>query len=125
MTREPKKGLTLPNGNRLGRGQLFLAKGNTMKPNLARDGAAKRLTTPAITHGMVRQSAPSHAYLHGQAVDDEVNDKNFVGKGNVETHPEMFSHPKSNRGDRLRGTHDRDAGNKLLHEAGRLGNPKS
>jgi hypothetical protein len=89
----------------------------------ARNGAAKRLTNPAITHGMSRQTTGDvHPYLHGQSVDDEVNDKNFVGKGNVETYPGMFSHPKSNivGVDRLRGQHDPQLGNAVLKEASRL-----
>jgi hypothetical protein len=75
---------------------------------------------------MVRQSKPSHAFLHGSpaATDDEKLQKNFVGKGSAPVHPGMVTDAKSNRGDRLRGTHDREAGNALLQEAARLGNPK-
>ena len=112
--------ITLPNGNRLAHGQL-ITKGNAMKID-ARNGAAKRLTNPAITHGMVRQSKPSHEFLHGAPAetDDSKLQKNWEGKGNVPTHPGMVTSPKSNAGDRLRGTHNPQEGNAILREAGRL-----
>jgi len=97
-----------------------------MKPNLARDGAAKRLTVPKISPGMVRQTVGDlHPFAHGQALDDTPLQKSWEGRGNVPTHPNMTTEPKSNAGDRLRGTHDRDAGNNILAEAGRLGNSKA
>ncbi len=45
----------------------------TDKPNIAREGAEKKLTTPAIAHGQKRQTAPSHDWLHGAPIDDEPN----------------------------------------------------
>lgn len=135
--RIPKKGLVLANGNRLSQGQLFPKRENTMAdngqraamqramtPNLARDGAPKKITTPEIAHGMTRQTKPSHEFLHGSPIDDEPVQNSWGGKGNVPTHPGMVTQPKSNAGDRLRGTHDREAGNAILQEAARLGNTK-
>jgi hypothetical protein len=149
MTRTPAKGLVLPNGNRLNRGQLFPAKGSTMTDNGQRDamqramqrtpgarantiekdsllhprnGAPKALTNPAIAHGMPRQTKGElHPYLHGQAINDEVDDKVHVGNGNSPTAFGMVTQPKSNAGDRLRGVHEPQLGNVVLNEAMTLG----
>jgi hypothetical protein len=46
--------------------------------NLARDGAEKKLTVPAIVAGQKRQTTGElHGHLHGQAVDDAVPVKTF------------------------------------------------
>lgn len=60
--------------------------------DMARAGAAKRLTDPAPAFGQKRQTKGSlHPYAHGQAVDDEVSDKLHAGK-QVPAHPGMASH---------------------------------
>jgi len=87
--------------------------------NLARDGAAKKLTNPRPVVGHRSRIKPSHEFLHGQAVDDNCPTKKFQDRGNVETHPGM---PAEYSGaDFLRGTHDRQEGNVILKEAGALG----
>ena len=143
IDRTPKKGLVLPNKNRLSQGQLFIAKGNNimsdgsqlaalerlMRPKIGRDGRVQKhaeVNEPAIAFGMKSQTRPGgvHPHLHGQAINDEVDDKLHIGKGNVPTHSGMRTSPKSNAGDRLRGTHDRGVGSRILDEAARLGRPK-
>ncbi len=109
---ERKKGVTLPNANRLSHGFLF-TKGNTMKLD-ARNGAAKRLTNPAITHGMTRQSKPSHEFAHGAPLDTEPLQKNWEGKGNV---PDSFDMRRQTKGEPLSGTD-------VLTAASRLGRSK-
>jgi hypothetical protein len=109
----PAKGWTLPNGNRLNHGQLFLAKGNTLMskqqqqkamlramrrsnqstpgaaPNtatgtIARTGIDKVLPEAPIAHGMKRVTTGDlHPYLHGQAINDEVDDKLHMTGKNV------------------------------------------
>ena len=66
-------------------------KHGQMFHNIARNGRPKTLTAPAPAHGMTRQTKPSHEFLHGQAVNDETLEKNWHGKGNVKTHPGMFT----------------------------------
>jgi hypothetical protein len=40
-------------------------------PPIARSGAKKKLTDPAIAHGMVRQTRGSFGFHHGVTVEDE------------------------------------------------------
>jgi hypothetical protein len=144
--RIPKKGLVLPNGNRLSQGQLFPkreatmagqietmqramnrtpgAAPNTAPEGLARNNVSKVLPTLAIAHGMRDVSAAGHplAFVGGKRpLDDETLEKTWQGKGNVPTHDGMYTHPKSNDGDRLRGKADPEDGRRVLDEAGRLG----
>jgi hypothetical protein len=83
------KGIKLPNGNRLSHGQLFTTtEGNPMDRNqiqrplnssmhrdrVGRDGRIeKRTNIAAPVPGMVRQTKPSHDFLHGSPIDDEPN----------------------------------------------------
>jgi hypothetical protein len=151
MSRTPAKGLVLKNGNRLSQGQLFPAKGNAMSEDnqqaamlhamrrgrsapkdangnaIGRDGRVPKHSTvkdPEIAHGMKhREEKGGHRLLPNakRPLDDEPLEKNWQGKGNVPTHPGMVTQQKSNRDDRLRGTHDPQLGNAILDEASRLG----
>jgi hypothetical protein len=85
-------------------------------PPIAREGAPKRLTVPALATGMVRQTKPSHEFLHGAPLDDEPLQKNWHGKGNVPTHAGMTKQQVSN-------TAGSPKGDAMLQEAGRLGAP--
>jgi hypothetical protein len=141
----PAKGWTLPNGNRLNHGQLFLAKGNTLMskqqqqkamlramrrgtpgaaPNtatgtIARTGIDKVLPEAPIAHGMTRQTKPSHEFLHGQAVDDEVADKLSATGRNVPTAYGM-GRPDRKDGDVLRDKHEPDLGSAILKQGALL-----
>ncbi len=100
-----------------------MAKDSALHP---RNGAAKRLTNPAPAFGMQRQTKGAlHPHLHGRPIDDETADKLCSTGQNVKTHPGMFSHSKSNAGDRLRGKHNSQSGNAILAEAARLGRKPS
>jgi hypothetical protein len=151
-TIEPAKGLTLPNGTRLSRGQLFQPKeGNPMAtdngqraamakamnrttpgatPNsapesIARTGQAKQLPTPATTPGMRNVDGGPLAFVGGKRpLDDEPLQKTYDGKGNVPTAFGM-GRPDRKDGDRLRDTHDPGLGHAVLQEAGRLGDKKA
>lgn len=82
--------------------------------NMARAGAPKKLTTPAITPGMRRTTTGAlHPYLHSRPIDDETADKFSHGK-QVAVHPAMRS--RTSRGV------DGD-GFEHLQKAGRLGAP--
>ena len=121
-----KSGATMANG-------MIAVPGfraNTMEKDSLlhpRRGAPKRQAAPAVAHGMRDVSATGHAlaFVGGKRpLDDEPLEKNWQGKGNVPTHPGMFSHPRSNAGDALRGNHDPEAANAVLREGGNLGNVK-
>lgn len=83
---------------------------------MARDGAPKRLTDPAIAPGMKRATSGGlHPYLHGQAVNDKALEKSWSGKGNVPVHPGMTSKQKAS-------VHPiANDGNAILQEAATLG----
>jgi hypothetical protein len=113
--------MKIPAGT-LANGQIQLHRvGRDAAPGAFRKFGEKSLPSPAPAHGMKRVTSPSHEFLHGQAVNDEALEKNFVGKGNVPTHPGMFT--KSVPDDPHRGSHDPKLGNAILAEAGRLGAP--
>jgi hypothetical protein len=122
--RTPAKGITLANGNRLSQGQLFLRKDDNMQiqrklnsstpEGIARDGAAKKLTTPQPVVGQKRATTDDlHPYLHGQAVDDSVPEKSYSGK-QVPLHPATPSRKE-------RGEHVEGIGSEVLSDAARLG----
>src|SRR6266481_6418215 len=113
--RTPKKGITLPNGNRLSHGQLFPRKEEPMSDDkmqrnamqrlmdrraapkdafgnaIGRDGRVpKRLTDPAPVHGQTRREEKGgHPLLPNakRPLDDEPLQKSWQDKGNVPTHP--------------------------------------
>jgi hypothetical protein len=62
----------------------FLSSNGFFTPHahgdIARAGAPKRLTDPLTVPGQRRQTKPSHAFIGGAALDDEVCDKLHVGK---------------------------------------------
>ena len=101
------------------------SRANTLaadSPLHPRNGAAKRQAAPAITHSMKRASVGKlAAYHHGVALGDEPNVPLKSYQKPVAVHPGMFSHPKSNDGDALRGKHDPEAAGVVLREGGRLG----
>jgi hypothetical protein len=95
--RETKKGIILPNGNRINMGQLFPRKENNMTPQRPlnscsplhpRNGAPKNIVQAPPVAGQRSRTAPSHEYLHGQtAVQDEreLPIKNF--ENSIALHP--------------------------------------
>lgn len=117
----------LPNGAKLVYGQMHLRperQGRSAPEGFGRYDSlpkAHTITEPAISHGMKRQTKPSHEFLHGAPVQDEPPEKHFVGKGNVPTHPGMITTHVTD--DPRRGSHDPQLGNAILQEAGRLGAP--
>jgi hypothetical protein len=76
-------------------------------------GAPKRLATPTAVVGQASRTRPSHAYLHGQAVDDEVCDKRSTGK-QVPVHPGMASRTNGDGPELLRQASD-------MHNLGKMG----
>ena len=144
----PAKGWTLPNGNRLNHGQLFLAKGNTLMnkqqqqkamlramrrsnqstpgaaPNtasgtIARTGFDKVLPEAPTAHGMTRQTKPSHEFLHGAPIDDEPVQKTWDTGKNV---PTAYGQGRPDRkdGDVLRDKHEPDLGSAILKQGALL-----
>jgi len=126
--RETKKGIVFENGNRINYGQLFPKKGTTIMqrklnssqpprdpPNLARDGGAKNIATPAIVPGQVRQTkGQPAAYHHGVTVDDLPN------SGIIKSHEKPIpAHDGMSNG----AKHDPAHGDAVLEEAARLGRP--
>jgi hypothetical protein len=95
---------------------------NSTYENIARSGAAKKLTDPAIKEGMTRQtSGEPHPSLHSQPIDDEVPQKSYVGKEvplNPGTHPSLTK--STQRGNRIDGE-----GSAQLQSAARLGRSKA
>ena len=91
-------------------------KNGAFLPHIARDGAPKKLTTPAPAYGLKRTTQGAlHPFLHGQSVNDETLEKNWSGK-QVPVHPGMGSKSPAHRG--------KDAdGFAILEEAGHLGRP--
>ena len=122
--------IKLKSGATMGNGMIAVpgSRANTLakdSPLHPRNGAAKYQAAPVIAHGMKRATKGElHPYLHGIAVQDEPNTSLKSYQKPVAVHPGMVTNPKSNAGDRLRGTHDREAGNAILQEAARLGNTK-
>jgi hypothetical protein len=85
----------------------------TLKPNIARDGAAKSIVAAPVKPGMTRQtSGDLHPYLHGQTVDDEVPAKSHTSA------PPIHSATPSRA---LRGEHVEGLGSAVLVEASTLG----
>jgi hypothetical protein len=84
-------------------------------PNLARDGAKKLLTDPAIVAGQKRQTTGElAAYHHGVSVDDEPNTtKSYESKTPI--HPGMTARQKAGVDPVA------DSGSEILKAAGRLG----
>jgi hypothetical protein len=77
IDRTPKKGLVLPNGNRLSHGLLFIGASKMQKPLDAssplhpRNGSPKKVAVAPVRAGMrSRQTDTLHPYLHGQTVTD-------------------------------------------------------
>jgi hypothetical protein len=63
-------------------------------PNIARDGAEKKLTTPQPVFGHKRRTEGTlHPHLHGQAQDDAVPVKSYAGKS-VPVHSAMTDNQK-------------------------------
>jgi hypothetical protein len=77
-----------------------------------RNGAPKRLTDTATVPGMVRQTKPSHEFLHGAPVDDEPPEKSYTRETPI--HPATPS--RKDRGEHVAGL-----GNKILADAANLG----
>ena len=93
--------------------------------NIARDGAPKKLTDPEIVKGQVRQTKPSHEFLHGQTtIDDEAPAKSFEGKGAEPLHPGMIKHSDEFLVEPFRGDHERTLGDKVLADADFVKTPK-
>jgi hypothetical protein len=84
--------------------------------DLARAGAKKSLTSPAITHGMVRQTKGTQsAYHHGVAVQDEpMTVKTGCTGKSVPIHNGMRTKTPEARG----ADYGPDHGSKILGDAG-------
>jgi hypothetical protein len=91
--------------------------GQLIKENIARDGAAKRLTTPAITPGMRDVSAKGHplAFVGGKRpLDDAPNDKLCMDGKSAPIHNGMASSTPEFRGT----NYGPDHGSSILATAG-------
>jgi hypothetical protein len=88
---------------------------NSSSPLHPRNGEPKRTAVVATVPGMVRQTKPSHDFLHGQALDDSAPDKAGHSGTNVPIHSGMTAkqvsalHPIA------------DSGSEILREAANLG----
>jgi hypothetical protein len=94
---------------------MIMRNGQIIKSNVARDGTAKKLTTPAPTHGMRNRTAehtlkPSFS----NPLDDETLQKTYEGK-QAPLHPSAKSDPQRAR------EHD---GFEMLQSAARFGRAK-
>jgi hypothetical protein len=98
----------------ISRPSAFPMRHGQMIDNVARNGRPKKLTAPATTLGMKRQTKPSHEFCHGAPLNDEPLQKNWEGK----QVPVTFG-----MGSRTNGANEAD-GFALLQEAGRLGRAK-
>jgi hypothetical protein len=96
---------------------------STFNDQIGRDGRVpKRLTeTQPVPGQKRREETGGHPLLPGakRPLDDEPLEKNFQGRGNVETHPGMVT--KAVPDDKYRGKHDPQEGNRVLAEAANLG----
>jgi hypothetical protein len=100
---------TLPDGSVIAHGQIVR--------NVSRDGAPKRLTDPAITHGMRDVSATGHplAFVGGKRpLDDEPNGKLCIDGKSAPIHNGMNTKTPEHRG----SDYGPDHGSSILATAG-------
>ena len=113
------KSFSVPGGT-LRNGQLIVPGHR----NMAREGSRKAVTVPNFSYGAVRQTKPSHEFLHGAPLNDEVADKLALGH-NVPVHAGMkqsYAGHVMKDGSKL--AYDTPGiGKDVLEEAGRLGQP--
>jgi hypothetical protein len=81
--------------------------------SMARNGAAKKLTTPTITPGMSRQTKGEFGFYHGVTVQDEPLTTKLTGKSSP-IHNGMGSENPEHRGQDFGPDH----GSKILGAAG-------
>jgi hypothetical protein len=112
-------GIKLPSGGVLRHGVLDNTGASLYGANhgnMARTGAPKALTVPAIVAGQTRQAKPSHEFLHGAPLNDEPLQKNWEGNGSVKASWDM----KDANGNGV----DNALAKGILDGAGRLGAPR-
>jgi hypothetical protein len=111
--------IKLKNGATMGNGMIAVPgfRANTMEKDSLlhpRNGAPKRQAAPAIAHGMKRATKGElHPYLHGQAINDEVDDKLHMTGKNV---PLTYG----TKATLAQFADNADLGAKVLKEAGEL-----
>ena len=98
---------------------------NSAMGTIARTGMDKIFADVPTAFGMKSQTRPGgvHPTLHGQAINDEVDDKLHMTGRNVQTAYGM-GRPDRKDGDRLRDTHEPDLGSAVLKQGMTLGNVK-
>jgi hypothetical protein len=96
---------------------MILRHGQIIKPNIARDGAPKKLTTPALAHGAKNRIAEHTLKPNfSNPLDDEKLEKNFRNGKHSPVHPGMWTQTPEHRAKDEPG-----CGSAMLQSAARFG----